>query len=294
MFHLVRLIIPPDLRYSNFAGRQLEAGHTHSNYNIQKESTFPTPISANPSGPPHLPPSSSYSETLRSGCAQFNAQQSQPPLGLSPPPSLLQSALPSSLKRSSLPSLEWSTFCMYDGAVIMYLLRCMYDGAVIMYLLRCMYDGAVIMYLLFCMYDGAVIMYFLRCMYNGAVIMYLPRASIQQPESALPSSLQQSALPSSLQRSQPYPPPSSGHPLPSSLKRSSLTLLPQAVIPYHPPSSGQPFRMYDGAVIMYLPRCMYDGAVIMYSLRELPSRNQYHFDRAPQDYVTGAECHQYG
>ncbi|KAG1751785.1 hypothetical protein EDB19DRAFT_1903743 [Suillus lakei] len=235
MFHLVCLIIPPDLRYSNFAGRQLEAGHTHSNYNIQKESTFPTPISANPSGPPHLPPSSSYSETLCSGRAQFNAQQSQPPLGLSPPPSLLQSALPSSLlqsalpsslKRSSLPSLEWSTFCMYDGAVIMYLLRCMYDGAVIMYLPLTLFPPAVSLTL--------------------------------------------------------FPP------------AVSLTLLPQAVIPYHPPSSGQPFRMYDGAVIMYLPRCMYDGAVIMYSLRELPSRNQYHFDRAPQDYATGAECHQYG
>ncbi|KAG1748590.1 hypothetical protein EDB19DRAFT_1904935 [Suillus lakei] len=282
MFHLVRLIIPPDLRYSNFAGRQLEAGHTHSNYNIQKESTFPTPISANPSSPPHLPPSSSYSETLRSGCAQFNAQQSQPPLGLSPPP------LPPAVSLTLLPPAVSLT--LLPQAVILTLPRVVN----LLHVRRGHHHVLAALHPSSCTFCAA-------CMTepSSCTCRELPSSSLSQPY-PLPSSSQPYPLPSS---GQPYPPPSSGHPLPSSLqqsalpsslKRSSLTLLPQAVIPYHPPSSGQPFRMYDGAVIMYLPRCMYDGAVIMYSLRELPSRNQYHFDRAPQDYATGAECHQYG
>ncbi|KAG0693233.1 hypothetical protein DFH29DRAFT_1007511 [Suillus ampliporus] len=121
------MIIPPDLRYSIFAGRQLEAGHTHSNYNIQKESTFhlaqPTPISANPSGHPYLPPSSSYSETLRSGSAQFNAQQSQPPPPLPPAVSLtlLPQAVILTLPRVvSLFASMTGPLSSTTGAIIMY------------------------------------------------------------------------------------------------------------------------------------------------------------------------------
>ncbi|KAG1730079.1 hypothetical protein EDB19DRAFT_1913066 [Suillus lakei] len=258
MFHLVRLIIPPDLRYSNFAGRQLEAGHTHSNYNIQKESTFPTPISANPSGPPHLPPSSSYSETLRSGCAQFNAQQSQPPLSLSPPlpPAVSLTLLPPAVSLTLLPQAVILTLPRVVN--LLHVRRGRHHVLAALHPSSCTFCAA-------CTTEPSS---------SVSLTLFPPAVSL----TLLPQVVIPYPLPSS---SQPYPPPSSGHPLPSSLKRSSLTLLPQAVIPYPPPSSGQPFRMYDGAVIMY-------------SLRELPSRNQYHFDRAPQDYATGAECHQYG